>query len=350
MMMLHLLTFLGLIANVTRQGQAFATCYGMEGNQMNSNYAPCNVTSGAINSDGNTHSACCNIANADICLSSGLCLSTVALALGRVLWISGCTDKTLQDPGCPQYCRNFKKDGSNVYFLRSCDPNQTANSWCCGVEGQSITECCSRSFRLQSNIGHIVQQLSIGNGSNSGSSNSANANDGVPFITPSFNQPLPSTGSSSKASTTSEATTSLDSKGLVAGISAVSVIAAVTILALAVVLLRARRLAGRTCAVMAAAPVQSHAASGSPPQVVEQHEASPCLPPTHHRSAVGINDHAPSHELSPISATVTELLEETGIGRRGRQSLGIGTGAEGPALRSAVVIAELPADTSVKWE
>ena len=109
------LLLLLLLVGHASHTRALATCYGMEGDQMNSNYVPCNVSSTG-NADDGVHSTCCNAANADICLSSGLCLSTIALALGRVLWVNGCTDKTLKDPSCPQYCRGLK-NGLSLYNL-----------------------------------------------------------------------------------------------------------------------------------------------------------------------------------------------------------------------------------------
>ncbi|CAK7219926.1 hypothetical protein SEUCBS140593_004058 [Sporothrix eucalyptigena] len=337
--------FILLLFTTPSLAQATA-CYGMEGGQMNSNYAPCNASS-------TTHSACCNAANADICLSSGLCLSTVAVALGRVLWLNGCTDKTLKDPSCPQYCRNLKTGSANSYFLRACDQNETVNSWCCGVAGQSIDDCCSRSFKLRSNIGGLVEQLNLG-GSGNGNDNSANANDGVPFETPSsFNQP-PSTSTASQGGSTT--TASLDSspsnrEGLIAGISVVSAIAAAAILALVVAVLRIRRLARRNDTLSSTTVAAAgDTVDGAAPQVVEQPSERSFSAVEPQRAVSIVHDRTTSHELSPISVTRPSLHEVSEVGecRDVRSSPGLGVSAEGSSFRWPVVIAELPADTVMK--
>ncbi|CAK7235506.1 hypothetical protein SBRCBS47491_009316 [Sporothrix bragantina] len=338
---LHLLALLVIICHATLS-PAQATCYGMEGGQLNSNYAPCNT------GNSSTHSACCNAANADICLSSGLCLSTVAVALGRVLWVSGCTDKTLKDPTCPQYCRSLNsKNGAtaNSYFLRACDQNETVNSWCCGVAGQSMDDCCSRSFKLRSNIGDFVQQLSLGREGASSNGNSANANDGVPFATASlFNQPplASSTASSSDSMSTSSPTPSQSSSrdGLIAGISVVSTIATAAIIALVVAILRIQHLKRRQ-APSASDPPADDAASEAP-QVVEQPAAQSTLP-TNSRSP----DITTSHELSPISATRSLNEISDTVTNSELRSVGMGMG-EGSGVHSPVLIAELPAEAVLK--
>lgn len=338
-----------------------ATCYGMDGSQMNSNYVPCNSTvdpsSSSASVDG-IHTACCNAANSDICLSSGLCLSTTAIALGHVLWLNGCTDKTLQDPSCPQYCRNMKNapGPSDTYFLRSCDRNMTGNSWCCGVEGQNISECCSRKFKLRSNIGHLVQQLSVGDAgggvTQNGRGNNDNTNDGVPFITPSiFGGPT----STEEAQATETSTTTSGNRGLIAGLSVVSAIAAIALIALIVAVLRIRRLSRRNRTVVEDPSVRQNDNSASAaPQVVDnpsrsQSQSAPQNPPGVEHRAIDntANTATTTHELSPISARSEpcEILSEAGEGSVLR-SLSM----DGPATRSSMMIAELPAEDIVKHE
>lgn len=351
--MLRSLTLLTLFGGHAIPTHALATCYGMEGTQMNSNYVPCNASSTGSASDASTdgtHSACCNAANADICLSSGLCLSTVAVALGHVLWLNRCTDKTLHDPSCPQYCRNMKlpPGPSDTYFLRACDRNETGNSWCCGVDGQNISACCSRSFKLRSNIGHLVQQLSPGGDTDGGSGrgNNDNTNNDVPFVTPSSFNPPRSTTTASHA-TTSSTTTTGNHKGLIAGLSVVSAVAAAALLALAAAILHIHRLAGRNHTLSAAAHRnQDDSAASAAPQVVEQAASSAppsSLPLVEHRD---VDNTITTHELSPISARI----EPCEIGEAGGSNALRSLAIEGPATRSGVMIAELPADTVLKQE
>ncbi|CAK7220339.1 hypothetical protein SCUCBS95973_004125 [Sporothrix curviconia] len=332
----------------------------MEGGQMNSNYVPCNTSNASTSAaDSTSHSACCNAANADVCLSSGLCLSTVAVALGRVLWVSGCTDKTLNDPTCPQYCCSLSATNgatANSYFLRACNQNQTVNSWCCGVAGQTMDDCCSRSFKLRSNIGDFVQQLSLGNGDGNGGSNgdgnSANANDGVPFATASLGiQPPPATSTASAATTSATASVTVPAstrEGLVAGITVVSAIAAAALIALVIALLRICRYKGRHIqATAAAGPLAEDNTASAAPQVVEQS-------PGQQLSMLLANpdearDYPTSHELSPISETRATLNEMSDTATASEfRTLGTGVGGEASSLHSSGVIAELPADVVVK--
>lgn len=95
-----------VLAQLASVSQAVATCYLMTGDvNPDKNVAPCKA-----NATGTTgsHSACCNAGNSDICLSSGLCLNTLSYVQSHVLWASGCTDPTLQDPSCPQVCQGSK--------------------------------------------------------------------------------------------------------------------------------------------------------------------------------------------------------------------------------------------------
>lgn len=78
-----------------------ATCYDLRGQEMDDGFRPCNTTA--------TVSACCksNANNAsaplDLCLDSGLCLSTSHQNAGRV-YQSGCTQQN--NEGCATVCNH----------------------------------------------------------------------------------------------------------------------------------------------------------------------------------------------------------------------------------------------------
>lgn len=73
-------------------------CYGLDGSQLDNTFAPCNPSA--------KRSGCCatkRSTGADLCLDSGLCMSTSGENTGMI-WQNGCTDPTGKDVGCPKIC------------------------------------------------------------------------------------------------------------------------------------------------------------------------------------------------------------------------------------------------------
>ncbi|KAI1081937.1 hypothetical protein F5B20DRAFT_39733 [Whalleya microplaca] len=133
------------------------TCYHLDGSNAGPSNTLCNP-----NATGTTesHSACCNSANADACLSTGLCLNSLSRQQSHMLWATGCTDSTFQDPSCPQYCHGGKFDNAH---LKACNDS---NFWCCESDANILTteECCGASFKLSQPIGTVIAQMKSGVG------------------------------------------------------------------------------------------------------------------------------------------------------------------------------------------
>lgn len=73
-------------------------CFGVDGTKLDETFAPCNASA--------KHSGCCatkRSTGADICLDSGLCMSTRGEFSGMI-WQNGCTDPTGKDVACPKMC------------------------------------------------------------------------------------------------------------------------------------------------------------------------------------------------------------------------------------------------------
>ncbi|KAI8957500.1 hypothetical protein F5Y11DRAFT_360786 [Daldinia sp. FL1419] len=132
------------------------TCYHLDGSNAGPSNALCNPNATGVEG---SHSACCSEKNGDACLSTGLCLNTIARQQSHLLWSTACTDPTFKDPSCPQYCLGSKIDNAH---LRTC--NDTF--WCCESDANILTteECCNSAFKLTQPIGTIVAQLQSGVG------------------------------------------------------------------------------------------------------------------------------------------------------------------------------------------
>jgi hypothetical protein len=143
----------------------------------NGSYAPNNIVPCWNNS---THAACCNAANGDICMTSGLCVSPNLSPSNGLIWANGCTDQSGTDPSCQQYCRglliyllylpspsgllltavNPARDAQYVR-LQPCDNG----SWCCNdptVSYNTSEGCCNdSSLTFKLTLGNVVTQLSL---------------------------------------------------------------------------------------------------------------------------------------------------------------------------------------------
>ncbi|KAF2645041.1 hypothetical protein P280DRAFT_186354 [Massarina eburnea CBS 473.64] len=118
-----------------------APCYAINGSDHNRDvvpfvpdepkWVPCNNT--AVGEG--KHSACCALG--DVCLTNGLCQNPADYWNGgNAFWTEGCTDKTFNDPACPDYCaeRWFGMAppdflSRNVLFLRSGNEGKQNLSW-----------------------------------------------------------------------------------------------------------------------------------------------------------------------------------------------------------------------------
>jgi hypothetical protein len=135
MLPIALLTSLTLLPSLAT---ALAQCYLRNGKPAPSSYSPCNT-----NATGQTgsHTHCCDWANGDICLSSGLCLYPSGSVVG-MFNADGCTDKTMQDASCFPQCKDHTVDYLRVV---PCEDG----TWCC-TSGYD-TKCCSASGRFSLN-------------------------------------------------------------------------------------------------------------------------------------------------------------------------------------------------------
>ncbi|KAI1733596.1 hypothetical protein F4680DRAFT_441126 [Xylaria scruposa] len=125
-------------------------CYHLDGNKATSDLQACDLNS---TGQGGAHSACCKLMNQDACLSTGLCLNTLARQASHMLWSTGCTDPTFQDPSCPKYCVT---SGLNNARLQNCNDTH----YCCAEWDTQSDQaaCCSSSFPL-GEIGIVTRQI-----------------------------------------------------------------------------------------------------------------------------------------------------------------------------------------------
>ena len=73
-------------------------CFGLDGSKLDNTFAPCNPTA--------KHSGCCATnrpSGAELCLDSGLCMSTIGESTGMI-WQAGCTDESGKAVECPRVC------------------------------------------------------------------------------------------------------------------------------------------------------------------------------------------------------------------------------------------------------
>ncbi|KAK3380492.1 hypothetical protein B0T24DRAFT_664481 [Lasiosphaeria ovina] len=144
-----------LLLCIARQAACGAVCYNPDGTVVgDKKIIACN--SAATGKSG-SHSACCNQGMGDICMSTGVCVSSAAKTPDSMIWINGCTDSTWRDPVCAQYCNpppNATKGYSRV--MKPCGEK----TWCCSGAYLTDAECCQNSFMLIRKLGTVVRQLS----------------------------------------------------------------------------------------------------------------------------------------------------------------------------------------------
>ncbi|KAK4031312.1 hypothetical protein C8A01DRAFT_21449 [Parachaetomium inaequale] len=147
-----------LILLIRHATVAAMTCYGMNGDAAGSDAGLCNPSAKGT---AGSHSACCSIGNGDTCLSTGLCLSSWSSGADGLLWASGCTDPTWQDPSCANFCVAGGRTDA-AYALLAC----SNTTWCCSSDWEyrkfvgDKTECCKNSLTLPaSGVGSVVREL-----------------------------------------------------------------------------------------------------------------------------------------------------------------------------------------------
>ncbi|KAL3478273.1 hypothetical protein BJX99DRAFT_107366 [Aspergillus californicus] len=140
-----LATLLTAYSNVAAQDQ---DCFLMDGQLASDSHKPCNTSTTG-------HSACCATAT-DICLESGLCLSSSGL-----IFESACTDRTWESDACPSLCpdqsTNWEGKGSgnwtagderDYWQVMVC----ASGSVCCRASSGDPS-CCDEDLVLEFNVG-----------------------------------------------------------------------------------------------------------------------------------------------------------------------------------------------------
>ncbi|KAI0178837.1 hypothetical protein GGR52DRAFT_276457 [Hypoxylon sp. FL1284] len=264
------------------------TCYHLDGTNAGPQVGACN--SNATGTD-NSHSACCNIENADACLSTGLCLNSLSRQSNHLLWATGCTDPTFQDPSCPQYCRGLKIDNAHL------KPCNDSGFWCCESDANILTteKCCKQSFELTQPIGTVIAQMASGAGA-------------LPIAT-GASSPTPSTSTSSSPDADSssdipDASSEIPS-GAVAGLAVEAVLLAATLAGLAFVLWR-NRILNRRAKEAEAAAVVARSAHAQAHQQMNQQQYHWQPPPSSHGT---ISHAAPYGFGSPVEADPVKRSE-----------------------------------------
>ncbi|KAK0703889.1 hypothetical protein B0T26DRAFT_876754 [Lasiosphaeria miniovina] len=144
-----------LLLCMARRAACGAVCYNPDGTVVGDKYIiACNS---AATGESGSHSACCNQGTGDICMSTGVCVSSGSKTPDSMIWINGCTDSTWRDPVCAQYCNpppNATKGYSRV--MKPCGEK----TWCCSGAYLTDAECCQNSFMLIRKLGTVVRQLS----------------------------------------------------------------------------------------------------------------------------------------------------------------------------------------------
>ncbi|KAI1656916.1 hypothetical protein F4813DRAFT_397165 [Daldinia decipiens] len=256
------------------------TCYHLDGTNAGPSNEVCNPNATGVEG---SHSACCSAENGDACLSTGLCLNTIARQQSHLLWSTACTDPTFKDPSCPQYCLGLKLDNAH---LKTC--NDTF--WCCASDANVLTTqlCCDNAFKLTQPIGTVVAQLQSGKGA-------------IPLATAS------STISGSSNTNSSTENPSSISSGAVAGLAIEGVIIASALAGLGFMIWRNRLLSRKVKEAEAAAAA---ATSAQQQQYQWQHPPSSYANTVPHMAMYnygGPGETEPPKRSELHSSTYTEL-------------------------------------------
>ncbi|KAF1919614.1 hypothetical protein BDU57DRAFT_147002 [Ampelomyces quisqualis] len=131
-----LVTFLSLFAALVAVAVG-QQCYRIDGSQLDNTFAPCNPSA--------KRSGCCatnKSTGADLCLDSGLCMSTSGEYTGMI-WQNGCTDPTGRGVGCPKICPSTDNDLNSVkvWNVQQCD----YGVYCCRAVNDRGS-CCNNDF------------------------------------------------------------------------------------------------------------------------------------------------------------------------------------------------------------
>jgi hypothetical protein len=150
---------------------ASATCYFRNGDVAPNAWKPCNINATGVT---NSHSACCDTGNNDVCLQSGLCLYPGS-AFGNgfsLFFANGCTDKNLQDSSCQTFCPSTTASTQQILNCGNgkfccADANKAANATaCCGGHTFTLANGIGvPNNQTSSTIVSIVTEIPAGSGS-----------------------------------------------------------------------------------------------------------------------------------------------------------------------------------------
>ncbi|KAI5920622.1 hypothetical protein F4810DRAFT_681934 [Camillea tinctor] len=228
------------------------TCYDLNRNPA-SNLLPCDTTADGVTS----HSTCCN--HGDVCLASGMCLSTQDSLIGRLFWINGCTDKSFKSDRCfPQLCRDQIGVGFQLTNLIACD----ADHWCCTGNGEN---CCNgtNTVVLDQGVGTAVRQLPfVTDATSSSSSSSLSSTSSSSTSSTSTTSSITSAPALSTSSSCEQPGPNIEASpiGLITGLAVVGAALVVALMAIWFLVVRLRRLkseAGSSASAPGPAPTPS---------------------------------------------------------------------------------------------
>ncbi|KAI1484724.1 hypothetical protein F5X96DRAFT_683384 [Biscogniauxia mediterranea] len=256
------------------------TCYDLNRNPAG-NLLPCDTTADGVSS----HSTCCN--HGDVCLASGMCLSTQDSLIGRLFWINGCTDESFKSDRCfPQLCRDQIGIGFRLTNVVACD----VNHWCCTGNGES---CCDSTNKviLDQGVGTAIRQLpfvtDVSSSSSSSSSTSTTSSTSTSSTSSTSTASSITCASATSASASSEHSIEVSPTGLVAGLAVVATAFAASLVAIWFLVRRLRRLKSDAAAPAPStrytAPHNSNGnsqASGSQMDGIPQQKAPDYYPPS----------------------------------------------------------------------
>ncbi|PSR86994.1 hypothetical protein BD289DRAFT_247016 [Coniella lustricola] len=130
-----------------------STCYNVDGTttDLDNSFQPCNASA--------RYSACCATnkgAQADVCLTSGLCY-TQGQGYSGMIYMNGCTDKTGKAANCPHFCPDATTNwggGSTVRQYNILQCNQGV--YCCRSSADRSNCCNNASAIISTDVGRLL--------------------------------------------------------------------------------------------------------------------------------------------------------------------------------------------------
>ncbi|KAI2620574.1 hypothetical protein GGR54DRAFT_639607 [Hypoxylon sp. NC1633] len=211
-----------LLGSILVPGTFAATCYTLDQEEAE-DWIPCDTSADGVSS----HSACCS--PNDVCMASGLCLSTRNPDPRGLLWVDACTDRSFKNEACPSTCIDTNNMPMNMTFINLI-PCGT-NKWCCDIGSQLKVD-------LSQGVGTVIRQLPSVTGAVSVSTSSGTTSSTISSTSPSSTDsmsPSPPANSSGNSNA-----------GYIAGIAVTSTGFAISLAAFLVTFRRFRRLEQRS--------------------------------------------------------------------------------------------------------